>query len=163
MSSPPNPTASMADVFTRFWGDFAANMSSAGLMPQQPPAGGDAMKQMQRIFLDAMSKYVDDMLRSPQFLEMLKTSMNNAIAMKRQLDGFLTNAMRAAGAPTQEDAAETIERLNSLERRIVDRLKALNDRVDAMESGGARTLARKPAAAARGAARRATGKRRTKR
>lgn len=128
MNQPSNP----ADAFNKFWSDFAARMGSAGMMPQTPN-GPDALKQMQRMYFDAMAKYADEYMRSPQFLDMLKQTMDASMAWKKQMDQWLTGTMKAASMPTAADANETIARLHSMEQRLSDRLEALEERLSAIE------------------------------
>lgn len=102
----------------------------------------DGSKHMQRIFLDAMAKYCDDFMRSPQFLQALKQTMDNAMAFKQQMDGMMTQALRGAQVATQKDAEYSAELLHGFERRLTHRLDALSERLDALEHGGRRTAKR---------------------
>ena len=60
---PPDENARVADPFTQFWSDAMSRMGMAA--QPAPPSATDAMKQMQRVFLDALAKYCDDFMRSP--------------------------------------------------------------------------------------------------
>ena len=134
MSTTPNPAAPMAEAFSQFWSDFMGRAGAAGFAPQ-PPGSPDAMKQMQRVFLDALAKYADDYMRSPAFLEQLKQTMDNAMAMKQQIDGFLASSLKAMHMPSREDTGYTIEMLHGLERRLGARLDAIEQRLAAHENG----------------------------
>ena len=140
MSQPQNPS----DSFTQFWNDFMSRMASAGMMPTGQ-AGNDAIKQMQRIYLDAMAKYADEYMRSPQFLDMMKQTMDASMAWKRQVDQWLSGALKAAAMPTAEDAADAVARLHSMEKRLTERLSEIEERLIALEQRdeGASAAARK--------------------
>ena len=137
-----NPGNPMGDAFTQFWGDFMSRMGASGFAPPQPQPAPDTMKQMQRMFFDAMAKYADDFMRSPAFLEQLRTTMDNAMTMKKQVDTFIAQSLKAASLPTPEDAADAAARMGSLEKRIMQRLDEIEVRIAAMEES-------KPAAANR--------------
>lgn len=153
MSAAPDP---MSDMFTKFWSDFMSRMAPPGMAP---PAGmsQDGTKQMQRIFFDALAKYADDFMRSPQFLEALKQTMDNAMAFRRQLDGFLTTMLKSAQMPTQSDTAYITEMLHGMERRLSARIDEVAARLDAVEKDHARGAA-KAAGRGRVAARKAAGR-----
>lgn len=154
MSDAANPAAAMTDAFTKFWTDFAARMGPAAMagfaQPQAQPTGAmpgmpgmmganpEMMKQMQRAFFDSLSKYADDFMRSPQFLESLKQTMDNALAIRRQVDGWITNALKTMHMPTQQDALTAVERLHGLEKRIIERLEDVAARVEALEGKAGR-------------------------
>ena len=139
--SPPNP----ADPFTRFWSDFMAQASANGF-PSGTPAGQDASRHMQRIFLDAMAKYADDFMRSPQFLAMLKQMMDNAMAFKQQMDGFIGNALRSSQFASRDDAEAAAAGLQGFERRMSERLEEMSERLASLESkqrGGSASAGRR--------------------
>lgn len=139
MSNSPNPGAPMTDAFTQFWSDFMSRMGT-GIAPQ-PTAGADATKRMQRIFFDAMAKYADDFMRSPQFLESLKQTMDNALAFRRQMDQWLANSLNAVQMPSHGDVTDVVARVHSVERRVLERLDELEHRIAALEGDGAEPVA----------------------
>ncbi|MFO0837688.1 MAG: hypothetical protein U1D55_04115 [Phycisphaerae bacterium] len=169
MSNSPHAAPGPADAFARFWTDlvtrlgaagFAAPMGGFGFAPGAAAVGAgqpsaDAIKQMQRIFFDAYGKYCDDFMRSPQFLETLKQSMDGALAFKRQMDAFLSNALKSAQLPSHENWVASAESMVQLQKRIAQRLDDLSARIEGLEekAGGAKG---KAAPAARGKARSAT-------
>jgi hypothetical protein len=153
VSSSPNPGPNPTEAFGRMWSDFMSQMGAAGFAPQ-PSMNQDAMKHAQRMFMDAWSRYLDDYMRSPQFLEMLKRTMDNAMSFKQQMDKFVAQSLKTSGVPSREDADYTIEVLHGMERRLNKRLDELSDRISAMESddasgGASKSTAKTPRKAAR--------------
>jgi hypothetical protein len=108
------------DPFTQFWTDLASRMGMAA--QPAPPAAGDAMKQMQRVFLDALAKYCDDFMRSPVFLEMMRQHMTNALSFQQQVNQFLTHAQRSAQPGAAAESADLVEMVRGL-RDQVERLE----------------------------------------
>ncbi len=126
-----------ADPFTQFWGDYFARVGLGA--PQAPPSPGtasaDAVKQMQRMFLDSLAKYCDDFMRSEQFLSMMKQSMDQSLAFKQQLDQFLTRLHQGSQSPSLTDITDLAGTLRNIESRILNRLSDLEHRVAAVEDG----------------------------
>src|SRR5262245_18445741 len=91
------------DPVTAFWRDVWARMGQAPGMPGATPPGmpnfpgmpagmgmpgvmtPDAMRRMQSAFFDAMAQYAEQYMRSPQFLESMKKSMDQALEFRRQM------------------------------------------------------------------------------
>ena len=131
---PPNERSQTVDPFTQFWNDAMARMG-LGAQPA-PPSSGDAMKQMQRVFLDALAKYCDDFMRSPVFLDMMRQHMTNALNFQQQVNQFLTQAQRSAQPGQGAESAELAELVRSLR----DQVERLEGKVNSA-GGGARRRA----------------------
>ena len=167
-STSPNGNA---DGFTRFWSDFFSRMGAPADamrmgMPSAQPSN-ESVKQMQRIFFDAMAKYCDDFMRSEQFLSMMKQTLDQSLTFKQQLDQFLGQALKGMQAPVRGDVDNLAGTLLKIEERVLDRLDSLESKVAAME-GPRRTTrdagasrAKRPSA--RGVSAKKAGKRRRSR
>jgi hypothetical protein len=164
MATTQNSQTSTADPFSSFWGDFFNRVGVSPGAAAAAPAGlsSEALVQMRRAFLDALASYCDEFMRSEQFLQMMKQTMDRSLAFKRQVDQFLSNCYAAGQAPTQADVTDVAGLLRSIESRILDRLAALEQKVAAVEDkrgGGRRAQASR---AQRSASRLSAGKRRSK-
>ena len=115
-------------------GRMSAAMGQQPTAPQQPSWPDENVKQMQRTFFDAMAKQADEYLRSPQFLGMMKQMMDQSIAFKQQLDRFIAEAYRGAGAPAQADMQDLAGTLRGIEDRLMSRIEELERRLEAAES-----------------------------
>lgn len=165
-------SGSSVDPFTAFWRDVwarsAASMPNpmAGAIPN--PMGGampgfdpqtaaamfspEAMRRMQAAFYDAMAQQAEQTMRSPQFLEAMKRSMDQALQVKRQMDDFLksnlANAFETAtgGANTEILAAirQSSAQLQAHLDARIDRIEARVERLEQAVSGRADGSAAKP-------------------
>ena len=163
----PQPT----DPITAFWRDVMARsgMSPAGMpgMPgvpgAQPQAGAptmpgfpgwgwtptpDTMKRMQSAWFDAMAEYAEQYMRSPQFLDSMKRSMEHAVGLRQQMDDFLKSSMatsmKTAGPGATTEVLSAVQRLESAVR---ERLDAMEERLSRLEkAAGAEADDSKPAA-----------------
>jgi hypothetical protein len=135
----PDASANPAEQFTRFWTDMMAQMGQAASQGaksnghEPAPAYTDAAKSMQRAFFDAMAKYFDDFMRSEQFLEHMKQTMEQSIAMKRMMDDFLIQAQTSLQSPVRGDVEDLAHLMRGIEERLFDRLDRLEEKVAAVE------------------------------
>jgi hypothetical protein len=94
----------------------------------------EALKKMQGAFLDAMARHADEYMRTPQFLDAMKRSLDQALQFRQQVDGMLRQqAAQAFSAATGGANAELLEAIRSGEKRTVQRLDELADRVARLE------------------------------
>lgn len=133
MSNNSSNQQSPADQVTQFWGDMFSRMGISGVPGAAAPMSQETAKQMQRIFLDAMAKYFDEFMRSDQFLNMIKESMDRSLAFKQQVDQFLTQLYRGAQMPAKADVDDISGLLRSVEKNVLDRLAQLEEKVAAVE------------------------------
>jgi hypothetical protein len=114
-------------------------------------AAGDP-QQIQRHWLDAVARSIDDFMRTPVFMEVMSQNLKMVTDLKRRQDQAIQDTARQFGQPLAADITGLFERLNSTERTIVARLQAIEDRLKAVET----KLGAAPAPGHRGSARRAS-------
>lgn len=132
-----NERVNGSDVFTKFWTDYMSRMGSAGVPMPSMPDSSESARQMQRMLFEAMAKYADDFMRSPQFLEAMKQSLDNALAFRHQINEFLTHALHSAQSPSRSDVDELVALVRNVEERILDRVEAMERRLDQRSKGEA--------------------------
>lgn len=133
---------------TRMWADFASRMMAAGLTFPPDKAPPEAARQMRSAMFEAMSRYYDEFMRSPQFLEGMKQAMDSAIAMRRQFNEILTRVHHELQGTARADIDSLMVAIRHLETRLLDRLEevggaveSLSERLNALESKGSTPLA----------------------
>lgn len=148
-SKTPPPTGGV-DPITGFWRDMWARSSAQGQspvpgMPPMPNMPGmdpaaflnpEAMKRMQSAFFESMAQYAEQSMRSPQFLEAMKRSMDQAMRFRQQMDDFLQSNMASAfDAATGGANAEVLGAIRLLSKQVDAKLSDLSERVARLESG----------------------------
>ena len=123
-----------SDPFSRFWLDLMSKMSGTPFAPTGAPMQDDTMKRMRQAFFDAWAKHCDEFLRSDAFLDVLKKSMDSALAFKQELNEFLTKALHEQQMPARSDTDSIMLVLRSMEDRVLERIDRLSRRVDSVES-----------------------------
>ena len=129
-----NDGGATSDPFSRFWVDLMSKMSGTPFAPTASQMQDDAMKRMRQAFFDAWAKHCDEFLRSDAFLDVLKKSMDSALAFKQELNEFLTKALHDKQMPARSDTDSILLVLRSMEDRVLERMDRLAQRVDALES-----------------------------
>jgi len=129
-STAPDPSTMVASFWTQ-WLEQSSRGTQALLEAMQ--AAGDP-QQLQRHWLDAVSRSLDDFMRTPTFLELLKNNLKAVTDLKGMQDQVVQDTARHFGLPLAADITGLFERLNSTEQNIVNRLKAIEDRLKAIET-----------------------------
>lgn len=120
------------DSVTNFWTDMMGRMAAGGAAP--PSGGTDAMKQMRKAFFGAMSEYSEEYMRSEQFLQAMKKGMDNSLAMRKQVNEFLTRNVQGAQMASSSDTDNIVLLMRGMEERIMGKLDDLADRVQRLET-----------------------------
>lgn len=116
--------------FTQAWADFASKMTAAGmtLRPDQPPT--EASRQVRDAMLQAMSGYCDQFMRSPEFLDMMRQSMDASMTLRQQFNQFLTKSYHAGQGVAQQDIGALLQAVHHMENRALDCMDQMNKRLD---------------------------------
>jgi len=120
------------DPFSRFWMDLMSKMGT-GFAPSAAASQDETAKRMRQAFFDAWAKHCDDVMHSPMFLDMMKKSMDGALAFKQELNQVMTKALHEQQMPARSDTDSIMLVLRSFEDRVLDRLGKLGERVDKLE------------------------------
>lgn len=137
------------DPFTAFWSEFWGKFGAPGAPGASvPPPQPEVFERMRKAFFDAMAQQAEQFLRSETFLKAMKQAMDNALGVQQMMNESLRKGLSAAQAPTRADADHVSQLVRDAEERILDRLEALDRRVERLE----RPAVRRPAGSGRGAA-----------
>lgn len=130
-----------ADPFAKFWGDVMGRMGTANMACAF--GGGsqeDAMKNMRRAFFDAWGEHAEEFMQSDAFLDMMRQSMDNALAMRQQMNEFMKSALGETPLPSRDDVESVLMAVRGLENRVLKEVERLGSRLDDIEervgSGG---------------------------
>ena len=118
-----------AAAFQKLWMDSLANMASvwSQFSPGSPPT--DEMRKMRGGMLKVLADTWDEYMRTPQFMEMMKASLNGAVDLKRMARDGMNRVHEQLENPSKEDIDGVLLAIRHVERRLLDRLEGLDDRV----------------------------------
>jgi hypothetical protein len=129
MSDNMDKAFDQAAAFQRLWMDSLVNMANvwSQFSPGSPPS--DEMRKMRSGMLKVLGETWDDYMRTPQFMEMMKASLNGALDLKRMARDGINRVHEQFENPSKEDIDGVLMAIRHVERRLLDRLEGLDDRV----------------------------------
>lgn len=121
---------------------FAAMAGGTGMPPGADALGAaftpDAVRRMQNAFLEAMGQYAEQWMKSPQFLEAMKRTMDRSLELRRQMDDFLQSNMASAfEAATGGANSEVMGAIRHATAQLQEQISRLAERLDALDPGKA--------------------------
>jgi len=150
-------------AFQKLWTDSFANMASvwSQFSPASPPS--DEMRKMRGGMLKVLAETWDEYMRTPQFMEMMKGSLNGMLDLKRLARDGMNRVHEQFETPSKEDIDGVLLAIRHVERRLLEgldgRVANLDEKFDkvdqriakqehAIERRGqtSKTKAQKPAA-----------------
>ena len=129
MSENMDKAFDQAAAFQKLWTDSFMNMASvwSQYSPFSPPV--DEMRKMRGGMLKVLGETWDEYMRTPQFMELMKASLNGALDLKRMAREGMNRAHEQFENPSKEDIDGVLMAIRHVERRLLDRLEGLDERV----------------------------------
>lgn len=129
-----------AQLFTKLWIDYATKVASASMRSEPDATPHDTARNVRSAMFEAMTQTADQFLRSPQYLEMLKQSLDMAMGFRKQMNDFLTRMHHEAQGTARQDVDSLMLSMRHLETRVLDcmenltaKLESISRRLDALE------------------------------
>lgn len=121
-------------AFQKMWIDTMSKLAIAGLSvtPGSPPP--EYARQMRSGVFKALEESWDQFLRSPQFMETMKQSMDSAVAMRKMSKDFLNKAHHEMQGAAKDDIDSIMLSVRHLETRILDRQEELEKAIQETQS-----------------------------
>ncbi|MBV8176467.1 MAG: hypothetical protein JO151_18145 [Verrucomicrobia bacterium] len=116
-------------AFQKLWTDSLANMASvwSQFSPGSPPT--DEMRKMRGGMLKVLAETWDEYMRTPQFMEIMKASLNGMLDLKGMARDGMNRVHEQFENPSKNDIDDVLLAIRHVERRLLDRLEGLDDRV----------------------------------
>jgi predicted nuclease with TOPRIM domain len=92
-----------------------------------------------------MGEACDEFMRSPQFQEVMKQSLNNSIQFRKQLNDFLGRMQHEFQGTSRQDVDSLMQVMEHVERRVTDSFERLSERLDELNERLERVEKPKPA------------------
>jgi hypothetical protein len=127
-----NSPFEQAQQVAGLWMDFGSHMmdSAKAFMPDRSPP--EAAKEVRGTMFSAMSEQAEKFMRGPQFLQMMKQSLDQSIAMRKQLNELLTKAHHSVQGVAQQDVDTLLLSVRHLESRVLEQMESVVERLDAI-------------------------------
>jgi uncharacterized protein YdcH (DUF465 family) len=129
MSDNMNKYFDQVAAFQKLWTDSFANMAGvwSQFSPGSPPI--DEMRKIRGGMLQVLAETWDEYMRTPQFMEIMKASLNGALDLKGMAREGLNRMHEQFENPRKEDIDDVLLAIRHVERRLLDRLEGLDGRV----------------------------------
>ena len=124
-----DPSIMIASFWTQ-WMEQSTRGTQALLEAMQ---GFGDPQLLHRRWLDAVSRSLDDFMRTPTFLQLVGNNLKAVTDMKGMQDQVIQDTARHFGMPLAADITGLFERLHSTEQNIINRLQAIEERLKAIE------------------------------
>ncbi len=152
MSDNMSKTFEQAAAFQKLWMDSFARMAGVWTQfsPGSPPP--EEVRKMRDGMLKVLGETWDEFMRTPQFMEMMKASLNGALDLKRMAREGINRMHDEFQTPNKEDIDGVLMALRHVERRLLDRLESIDDRIARLDeriAGREKRQPKQPAASPR--------------
>lgn len=134
MSESTEKTFEQAAAFQKIWMETFTKMAQAGFSFSPESTPPEFLRQMRSGIFQALAKSWEEFMRSPQFLDSMKTMMENAIAFRKMSNDLLTGAHHAVQGTARKDIDDLMQAIHHLETRVVNHVEDLSTRLDAIEA-----------------------------
>jgi len=116
-------------AFQKLWLDSFANMASiwSEFSPTSPPM--DELRKMRGGMLKILADTWEEYMRTPQFMQLMNASLNGALDLKRMARDGLNRVHDQLENTTKQDIDGVLMAVRHVERRILDRLEGIEERV----------------------------------
>ena len=122
-----------AAAVQKFWFDSASKMTGvlSQFSPVSPPI--EEARKLRNGVLKVLGESCEEFMRTPQFMEMIRTSLNMALDLRGLQRAGMDAIHDQLETPDKEDIDGILLAIRHVERRLLDRLEHLDDRVSEID------------------------------
>ncbi len=129
-----------AAAFQKIWMESMSKTMQTAFTLTPGSAPPEVLRHFRGGILQALTESWEEFMRSPQFLEGMKQSMENSVAFRKLTSGFMAHARNAMQSPSRDDIDTLMLTVRHLEKRLLDKVEDLsvvtddlNQRLDSLE------------------------------
>jgi hypothetical protein len=122
-------TFEQASVFQKLWTDSFTNMAGAmsHFSPSSPPL--EEASKMRASMLKVLADTWGEFMQTPQFMETMKVSLNGMLDLRRSTREGMNKLHEQFEIPSKDDIDGVLLALRHVERRVLDRIEGLDERL----------------------------------
>ncbi|HEX9786213.1 MAG TPA: hypothetical protein VGA56_26235 [Opitutaceae bacterium] len=115
-----------AATFQKMWTDSFSQMAEVWTRasPGKPPP--DVIREMRSGMLKVLADCWEEFMRTPQFMEYMKNSMDGVLALRKLGADMMTRNHHATQSPAREDIDGVLLAIRHMERRLLDRIEEVD-------------------------------------
>ncbi len=126
MNETSTPRQDQNGDLANIWSDSFCRLMQTAMTHGPEPPPPEMLRQIRSGFMQALSKSWEQYLRSPQFLEGMKHTMDQAVAFQKFSADFLTKTRHATEGVAHEDVESLRVVLVQMECRLSRQMDALS-------------------------------------
>lgn len=109
------------------WMDSITGVANAWSQysPENPPP--DELKKMRKGILDVISASWEDFMRTPQFMEIMRDTLNNSITWQSYAKDSVNKMHDVTQTASKKDVDSLLLAIRHIEKRVLDRVEGLQD------------------------------------
>ncbi|EDY81166.1 hypothetical protein VDG1235_783 [Verrucomicrobiia bacterium DG1235] len=120
-------TFEQAAAMQKTWMDTITGVANAWSQysPENPPP--DELKKMRKGILDVISASWEDFMRTPQFMEIMRDTLNNSMAWQSYTKDNVNRMHDVTQTASKQDVDSLLLAIRHIEKRLLDRVEGLQD------------------------------------
>lgn len=122
-------TFEQAAAFQKLWTDSIAGMTGAFSQFSPGSSPVEETRKLRANMLKTMTETWEEFTRTPQFMEMIKTSFNGMFDLKGASREGMEKLHEQLGIPSKDDLDGVLLSIRHVERRLLDRMDAVDERL----------------------------------
>jgi hypothetical protein len=115
------------------WSDLMFKLMNAGCSFSPDATPPEAFRQVRSAMLDTWADFWQRWLRTPEFLQLLKQTMDMNFQMRRQVGDFWSQLRHESQGTSREDFDQLMRALRHLEHRMADSTERISSRLEDIE------------------------------
>jgi hypothetical protein len=132
-------------AFQKMWTETMSKAALAAFTAGTAKAPApESLRQVRAGILQVLAASWEEFMRSPQFLESMRQSLDNTVRLRQMSNDFLARVRKETQSPSRYDVESLGMMVHHLERRLLDEIEelsaqvtALNQKLDAAGNGRA--------------------------
>ena len=122
-----------AAAVQKLWMDSTAKITGvfSQFSPVSPPV--EEARKLRSGVLKVLGESCEEFMRTPQFMEMMKTTVNTALDLRRWQRAGMDAIHDQLETPDKDDIDGVLLAIRHVERRLLDRLEDLDERVGSLD------------------------------
>jgi len=109
-----------AAAFQKVWLDNFSKLMQTAFQLTPDSAPPDTLRQVRAGIFQTLAESWDKFLRSPEFLDGMRQSMDNAIALRKISNEFMGRVRNDIQAPSRSDIDTVMQTVRHMEKRLLD-------------------------------------------
>jgi hypothetical protein len=127
-----------AMAFQRIWLESSTRMVRAFSTSYPDSSPPELARLMRGDFMQGMTEAWNRVLRSPEFLKTMKEWTDNSIVFRKQANDWLARIRNDSQSPSLDDVDDILTQLRQSERRVLDQMGELTERLTQLETKNGR-------------------------